>query len=75
MVYLKLMKEDGTFQLLESSGYIEFIKNKVDGSVKCVYQTIDSFGDIKEWNTWLTGDAYMINESGVTISHYKFHPV
>lgn len=79
MLYIKAMKHDGTYQLLEAEGYVEFIKvNKPEievFGVELVYSYFDNFSELQQGRHWLEGDTYIMNESGVTISKYKYNPL
>ena len=68
MLYIKAMKPDTTYQLLEAEGYVEFIKK--GDSVEVVYNYTDLHGALNTGRHWLEGDVYIMNESGHTVSTY-----
>lgn len=70
MLYVKAMKQDGTYQILEVDGYLEFVKT--GESVQLVYNYLDSDREFKEGRTWLEGDCFIMNESGVTVSSFPY---
>ena len=70
MLYIKAMKPDNTYQLLEAEGYVEFFKRDV--GVEVLYNYYDNDDIFRDGRHWLEGDVYIMNESGHTISTYIF---
>ena len=70
MLYIKSMKQDGTYQILEAYGYIEFIKH--EESVEIVYNYYDNDDILRDGRHWLTGDVFIMNDKGFTISAYHY---
>ena len=50
MLYIKAMKQDGTYQLLEADGYVEFLKKDVGGeqAVQCAVEVVYNYYDVRE---------------------------
>ena len=80
MLYIKAMKQDGTYQLLEADGYVEFLKKDVGGeqavqyAVEVVYNYYDVDGILRDGRHWLEGDCFIMNDKGFTISAYHYKP-
>ena len=72
MLYIKAMKQDGTYQILEADGYVEFLKK--DSAVEVVFNYEDSLGAIRDGRHWLEGDCFIMNDKGFTISAYHYKP-
>ena len=80
MLYIKAMKQDGTYQILEADGCVEFLKKDIGDetstkqAVEIVYNYYD--GDETLWNGrhWLEGDCFIMNDKGLTISAYHYKP-
>ena len=72
MLYIKAMKQDGTYQLLEAEGYVEFLKK--DSAVEVVFNYEDSLGALRDGRHWLEGDCFIMNDKGFTISAYHYKP-
>ena len=72
MLYIKAMKQDGTYQILEADGYVEFLKK--DSAVEIVFNYEDSLGALRDGRHWLEGDCFIMNDKGFTISAYHYKP-
>ena len=72
MLYIKAMKQDGTYQILEADGYVEFLKK--DSAVEVVFNYEDSLGTLRDGRHWLEGDCFIMNDKGFTISAYHHKP-
>ncbi len=72
MLYIKAMKQDGTYQILEADGYVEFLKK--DSAVEVVFTYEDSLGALRDGRHWLEGDCFIMNDKGFTISAYHYKP-
>lgn len=72
MLYIKAMKQDGTYQILEADGYVEFLKK--DSTVEVVFNYEDSLGALRDGRHWLEGDCFIMNDKGFTISAYHYKP-
>ena len=72
MLYIKAMKQDGTYQILEADGYVEFLKK--DSAVELVFNYEDSLGALRDGRHWLEGDCFIMNDKGFTISAYHYRP-
>ncbi len=72
MLYIKAMKQDGTYQILEADGYVEFLKK--DSAVEVVFNYEDSLGALRDGRHWLEGDCFIMNDKGFTISAYHYKP-
>jgi len=72
MLYIKAMKQDGTYQILEADGYVEFLKK--DSAVEVVFNYEDSLGALRDGRHWLEGDCFIMNDKGFTISAYHYNP-
>lgn len=72
MLYIKAMKQDGTYQILEADGYVEFLKK--DSAVEVVFNYEDSLGALRDGRHWLEGDCFIMNDKGFTISAYHHKP-
>ena len=72
MLYIKAMKQDGTYQILEAYGYVEFLKK--DSAVEVVFNYEDSLGALRDGRHWLEGDCFIMNDKGFTISAYHYKP-
>ena len=72
MLYIKAMKQDGTYQILEADGYVEFLKK--DSGVEVVFNYEDSLGALRDGRHWLEGDCFIMNDEGFTISAYHYKP-
>ena len=74
MLYIKAMKQDGTYQLLEADGYVEFLKKEVGGeqSTEVVYNYYDVDGILRDGRHWLEGDCFIMNDKGFTVSAYHY---
>ena len=72
MLYIKAMKQDGTYQILEADGYVEFLKK--DSAVEVVFNYEDSLGALRDGKNWLEGDCFIMNDKGFTISAYHYKP-
>ena len=72
MLYIKAMKQDGTYQILEADGYVEFLKK--DSAVELVFNYEDSLGALRDGRHWLEGDCFIMNDKGFTISAYHYKP-
>ena len=70
MLYIKAMKQDGTYQILEADGYVEFLKK--DSAVEVVFNYEDSLGALRDGRHWLEGDCFIMNDKGFTISAYHY---
>ena len=80
MLYIKAMKQDGTYQILEADGYVEFLKRdvgddkSVQQAVEVVYNYYDNDGILRDWRHWLEGDCFIMNDKGFTVSAYHYKP-
>ena len=72
MLYIKAMKQDGTYQILEADGYVEFLKK--DSAVEVVFNYEDSLGALRDGRHWLEGDCFIMNDKGFTVSAYHYNP-
>ena len=68
-MYIKIMKPSGGFQLLECSDYVEIMDRSED--VKEVVYFMKDDESCREWKVEVTGDVYIVNEEGKTVSYYK----
>ena len=68
-MYIKIMKPNGGFQLLECSDYIEVLDR--DKEVQEVVYYMKGDETCKLWRAEITGDVYIVNEEGKTVSYYK----
>ena len=80
MLYIKSMKQDGTYQILEADGYVEFLKKDIGGdqaiqqAVEVVYNYYDVDGTLHNGRHWLEGDCFIMNDKGFTVSAYHYKP-
>lgn len=80
MLYIKAMKQDGTYQILEADGYVEFLKKdvgdeqSVQQAVEIVYNYYDNDEILRNGRHWLGGDCFIMNDKGFTISVYHYKP-
>ena len=64
MLYIKAMKQDGTYQILEADGYVEFLKKEVgvEQAVQCVVEVVYNYYDVdgilRDGRHWLEGDCF-----------------
>lgn len=69
-MYIKIMKPNGGFQLLECSDYVEIL-DRTDDIQEIVYYMKDD-DTFKTWRAEITGDVYIVNEQGKTVSFFKY---
>jgi hypothetical protein len=80
MLYIKAMKQDGTYQILEADGYVEFLKKdvgdkqSVQHAVEVVFNYYDLDGILRNGRHWLEGDCFIMNDKGFTVSAYHYKP-
>lgn len=80
MLYIKAMKQDGTYQILEADGYVEFLKKDIGDetstkqAVEIVYNYYDNDEILRNGRHWLEGDCFIMNDKGFTISAYHYKP-
>lgn len=80
MLYIKAMKQDGTYQILEADGYVEFLKKDVGDkqavqqAVEVVFNYYDVDGILRNGRHWLEGDCFIMNDKGFTVSAYHYKP-
>lgn len=67
------MKPNGSFQLLECSDYIEILDR--DESIQEVVYYMKNDETCKLCRAEVTGDVYIVNEEGKTVSYYKYKQV
>ena len=72
-MYIKIMKPNGGFQLLQCSDYVELC-NRADGVKEVVYH-MKGDETLKLWRAEVTGDVYVVNENGKTVSKYTHNPL
>lgn len=68
-MYIKIMKPNGGFQLLECADYVEIVDRTED--IKEVVYFMKGDDTCKTWKAEITGDVYIVNEQGKTVSFYK----